>query len=173
MILVVLVMAVAGVGAILAASQPNIVRAIFGLGIALSGIALAFLLLGSPFLAAMEVLIYIGGITVAMAFGVMLSTAGRHERGETGARRILAALVAAAVFVGIGLILKDATFPKAPETEAAAWSIERIGAHLLDQFNVVFELLSVVLLTAIIGAIAIASRADEHRDPTAPEEDAA
>ena len=173
MILGALVMGIAGIGAILAVSQASIVRAIFGLGIALSAIALAFLLLGSPFLAAMEVLIYIGGITVAMAFGVMLSTAGRREHTETGARRILGALVAAAVFVGLGMVLVHTTFGSAPETEPAAWSIERIGTHLLDRFNVVFELLSVVLLTAIIGAISIASRADEHRDPTSPDEEVA
>lgn len=166
-----IVMIITLVGAIWAVSQPSIVRAIFGLGIALGGVALAFLVLGSPFLAAMEVLIYIGGITVAMAFGVMLSSAGRNEPGEGAVRRTLAALVAAAFFVALVVIIRSAEFTEIGVPAPEAWSVEAIGRRLLDEFNVVFELLSVVLLVAIVGAVTIASRRDEHRDPTAPEED--
>ncbi len=172
MIAGVLVMAITAVGAVLAVSQGSIVRAIFGLAVALAGIALAFLLLGSPFLAAMEVLIYIGGITVAMAFGVMLSSAGVDEPSEGGARRVLAALGAAAFFAAVALAIAGAEFPDTPETTAEAWSVATIGRELLDRFNVVFEALSVVLLLAIVGAIVIAARSRADLDPTAPEEDA-
>lgn len=170
MIAALLVMGIAIFGAILAVTQASIVRAIFGLGIALSGVALAFLLLHSPFVAAMEVLIYIGGITVAMAFGVMLSSFGRNEPGEGGWRRVLAALGAAAFFAGVGHVVWHSTIEGNPNPSLEAWSVQTIGRELLDQFNVVFEVLSVVLLLAIAGAISIASRSDEHLDPTAPEE---
>ena len=173
MIAALFVMGIAIVGAVLAVTQASIVRAIFGLGIALGGVALAFLLLGSPFLAAMEVLIYIGGITVAMAFGVMLSSIGRDEPREGARRRALAAIGAAIFFVCVLHAVRTSEFtglpdpdPRAPE----AWSVEAIGFELLDQFNVAFEVLSVVLLLAIVGAISIASRADDHADPTAAEE---
>lgn len=166
-----LVMVLTLVGAIWAVSRPSIVHAIFGLGIALVGVALTFLLLGSPFLAAMEVLIYIGGITVAMAFGVMLSSAGRNEPGESAGRRILAALAATAFFVALVLIIRSTSFKEMAVPSPESWSVQAIGTQLLDHFNVVFEVLSVVLLVAIIGAITIASRRDDQRrDPTAPEE---
>ena len=166
-----IVMVITLVGAIWAVSQPNIVRAIFGLGIALGGVALAFLLLGSPFLAAMEVLIYIGGITVAMAFGVMLSSAGRHEPGEGAGKRTLAALAAGAFFVAVLLVIWSAEFGTIGVPSPEEWEVRAIGRDLLNEYNVVFEVLSVVLLVAIVGAVTIASRRDTQSDPTAQEED--
>ncbi|MCA9294588.1 MAG: NADH-quinone oxidoreductase subunit J [Phycisphaerales bacterium] len=146
-------------GALIAIAQGNIVRAIFGLGVALAGVALAFLALGSPFVAAMEVLIYIGGITVAMVFAVMLSSAGRKEPAAPISRHLMAGLIALAFFVGVAIVITGAEFasPSEPASEAA-WSVAELGRHLLNRFNVVFEALSVVLLLAIIGAIAIARR---------------
>lgn len=151
-------------GATLAAVQGNIVRAIFGLAIALIGVALAFLVLGSPFVAAMQVLIYIGGISVAMVFAVMLSSAGQKEPSTSVARHVTSGLIAALFFTGVAWVIVTTEFGAAPELPAEAWSLEEIGRDLLDRFNVVFELLSVVLLLAIIGAITIASR-----DVLAPE----
>jgi len=157
-------------GAILAVTQRNIVRALFGLGVALGGVALAFLLLNCPFVAAMEVLIYIGGITVALAFGVMLSSTGRIEPPEGAGRRALAAVTAVALFVALAVVIWTADFAQPASTVEPDWSVGYLGRFLLDRFNVVFELLSVVLLVAIIGAIAIAARYDSP-DPTASEED--
>jgi NADH-quinone oxidoreductase subunit J len=146
-------------GAMLAVLQGNIVRAIFGLAVALIGVALAFLALGSPFVAAMEVLIYIGGITVAMVFAVMLSSAGRKEPQAPMVRHLAAGLAALLFFAGVAWVIMGAEFA-APATAppAEAWSVQAIGRNLVDRFNVVFELLSVVLLLAIIGAIRIAKK---------------
>ncbi|MHC4975429.1 MAG: NADH-quinone oxidoreductase subunit J family protein [Planctomycetota bacterium] len=144
-------------GALVAVLEGNIVRAIFGLAVALLGVSFAFLALGSPFVAAMEVLIYIGGITVAMVFAVMLSSAGQKEPQTPVARRMIAALVSVVFFIGLAWVLAGAEFTLAGESvPEEAWSVQEIGRNLVDRFNVVFELLSVVLLLAIIGAIAIA-----------------
>lgn len=161
---------IAVAGAFVSVATRNIVHAVFGLGLCLAGVALAFLVLGSPFVAAMEVLIYIGGITVAMVFAVMLSTVGRSEPKEGQLRRTLAAAGALAVFgVGAGIIMGlDLPEPLASRPEDA-WSVQQIGRDLLDRYNLAFEALSVVLLVAIIGAITIASRDDEHLDPTVDE----
>ena len=132
-------------GALIAVLEGNIVRAIFGLAVALLGVSLAFLALGRPFVAAMEVLIYIGGITVAMVFAVMLSSAGRKEPQTPLARRVIAALVSALFFVGLAWVLTSAEFTVVGEgaVPAEAWSVQEIGRNLVDRFNVVFELLSV------------------------------
>lgn len=146
-------------GALLAVLQGNIVRAIFGLAVALVGVALAFLALGSPFVAAMEVLIYIGGITVAMVFAVMLSSAGRKEPQSPVVRRVAAAFAAVLFFAGVAWVIVGSEFAPLPEpAPAEAWSVREIGRNLIDRFNVVFELLSIVLLLAIIGAIRIAKQ---------------
>ena len=165
-----LVMVLTIAGAIIGVGARRIVHAIFGLGISLAGVALAFGLLRSPFVAAMEVLIYIGGITVAMVFAVMLSSGGRNEPGEGTLRRALAALAALLFLVSVGLVISGTDFGPTPETADHAWSVQQIGRDLLNRFNVVFELLSVVLLLAIVGAITIASHGDESLDPAAAEE---
>ncbi len=164
-----LIMALTISGALLAVAQGNIVRAIFGFAITLAGVALAFLALGSPFVAAMEVLIYIGGITVAMVFAVMLSSAGQKEPTGSFGRHAMAAFVALIFYGGVAYVIVSADFGVKPELDATAWSVQEIGRNLLDRFNVVFELLSVVLLVAIIGAITIAGRSDDA-DPPAEED---
>jgi NADH-quinone oxidoreductase subunit J len=174
-----LVILISVVGAIIAVSVRNIVHAIFGLAVALGGIALAFLLLGSPFVAAMEVLIYIGGITIAMIFAVMLSPTGKREPGEGNRRRVLAAAASLLVFIAIASVVVGADFgastapDRSPEASAAAWSVQAIGRALVDDFNVAFELLSVVLLVAIVGAVSIAGRRDDGQDLAIDEEHAA
>ncbi len=159
-----LVMIVAIAAAIFAATTRNIVHAIFALAISLGAIALAFLILKSPFVAAMEVLIYIGGISVAMVFAVMLSSVGKSAPSEGMTRRLGAGFAAIAFFAGVAAVLIGADLDglPVPETSAEAWSVQQIGRDLLDRFNVVFELLSVVLLLAILGAVTIASRNDGH-----------
>ncbi|MHC5004057.1 MAG: NADH-quinone oxidoreductase subunit J family protein [Planctomycetota bacterium] len=168
------VMLITVAGAVLAVSTRNIVYAVFGLGVALGGVALAFLLLGSPFLAAMEVLIYIGGITVAMIFAVMLSPLGKQEPREGGRRRVLAGLVSALLLVAMAWAVVASDFAAAPDRtlaeSEAGWSVQAIGRALINDFNVAFEALSVVLLVAIVGAITIAARRDEGQDPAIEED---
>lgn len=166
-----LIVAITIAGALLAVAQGNIVRAIFGFAISLVGVALAFLALGSPFVAAMEVLIYIGGITVAMVFAVMLSSAGQKEPTGSFGRHAMAVFVALMFFAGGAYVIVSTEFGVKPELDATAWSVQEIGRNLLDRFNVVFELLSVVLLVAIIGAITIAGRSNDQ-DPAAEEDTA-
>ena len=168
MILTGLAMASTIAGAILAVSRRNVVHAVFGLAIALVGVALAFLALGSPFVAAMQVLIYIGGITVAMIFAVMLSGTGQREEPEGIGRRLFAGITAVLFFVALAPVLINTDFGAAPVVAEEAWSLRTIGFNLLDRFNVVFELLSAALLLAIVGAIAIARHEPgSSDDPTA------
>ena len=167
-------------GAILAVAQQSIVRAIFGFALALIGVALAFFALAAPFVAAMQILIYIGGITIAMVFAVMLSSAGRLEGHKAGnwsvKRHVIAGLVALVFFVGIAAVITQADFGAASRPEVAPlesvqlWSVEALGHNLINRFNVAFELLSIVLLVAIIGAITIAAGHAEDTDPTPEKE---
>lgn len=143
------------IGAILAVTLRNILHSIFGLAIALFGLAALFLYLGSPFVAAMQVLIYVGGISVAMVFAVMFSY--RLDLTPESPRRRIFALVSCLVYFGaLALVLRGATFGQAgPDRD---WSVEAMGRALLNHYNVVFEALSVVLLLAIAGAIVIARK---------------
>lgn len=153
-----LFMAIALAGALLAVGLKNVLHAVFGLAVSLLGIAGLFLVLGSPFVAAMEVLIYVGGISIAMIFVVMLSAVVGMKVGETGGRRLLAAAAAALFFASVAVVVSGTEFATAGERSADAWSVKALGVNLLDRYNVVFEALSLILLLAIIGAVAIARR---------------
>lgn len=153
-----LLMALTLAGALLAVTLRNILHAIFGFAIALLGLAGLFVILQSPFVAIMEVLIYVGGITVAMIFAVMFSTVASSRLVESPRRRVLAALAALAVFGTVGTLLVATDFGPPAATEAAAWSVQALGTNLLDRFNLIFEALSVILLMAIMGAILIARK---------------
>jgi NADH-quinone oxidoreductase subunit J len=154
-----ILMALCIAGAFIAVTVKNVLHAVFGLAIALLAVGGLFLYLGSPFVAAMEVLIYVGGISVAMVFAVMLSQAiSSPDDGEGWVRRVLGGIPAVAFLCMIVPIIIGFEAEPAVEMPAAAWSVEAIGLALLTRYSLVFELLSVVLLLAILGAIAIAQR---------------
>lgn len=142
-------------GAFLAVTRANILHAVFGLAICLVGVAGAFLALGSPFVAIMEVLIYVGGIAVTMIFAVMLSSVNSPMERKGAARKLLGALAAGLFFLAGTLIILDADLTSGAQLPPEAWSLKAIGANLLERFNLAFEVLSLVLLLAIVGAIVI------------------
>ena len=135
----------------------NILHTIFGLATALLGLAGLFVLLGSPFVGAMEVLIYFGGISVAMIFAVMLSTVVGSCNLVPMSRRLSGFAVVIVFFAGMASVISSATFTTV-ETAPEAWDVQRIGEALLNEYNMAFESLSLVLLMAIIGAIIISSK---------------
>ena len=120
-----LLMALCIAGAFIAVSAKNVLHAVFGLAIALLAVGGMFLYLGSPFVATMEVLIYVGGISVAMVFAVMLSQAiSSVDEGEGWVRRVLGLIPAVAFLAMIVPILTSHEAAPAPELFAAAWSVE-------------------------------------------------
>ncbi len=143
----------------LAVSLSNILHAVFGLAISLIGVAGIFFCLGSPFVAAMEVLVYVGGISVAMVFAVMLSysiSAGKMV--ESKERRLIGGLTALLFLISMVVVVQGADFAGSPApADAEGWSVAGIGRDLLTHYNLVFEALSLVLLLAIVGAIAIST----------------
>jgi NADH-quinone oxidoreductase subunit J len=150
------VLAVAG--AVAVATVRHVLQSIIALGVCLFGLAGIFLYLGSPFVAAMQVLIYIGGISVAMVFAMMLSVSMARKVPLDGKKLLLAGVVALLFFVGVAPVIANASFPEAAALPADAWSVEKIGKAFVGPFNVVFEMLSLVLLVAIIGAILVAKK---------------
>ena len=161
-----LTMAVVVAGAFLAVALRNILHAIFGLALSLVGVAGLFLLLGSPFVATMEVLIYVGGISVAMVFAVMLSTTinpGGSAGGEEAGRSWFVGVVPTLAFMAVtGWVVTRSDMGLRTDVDASTWLADagaaEMGRTLLVRYNLVFEVLSVVLLLAIVGAVCIARR---------------
>jgi NADH:ubiquinone oxidoreductase subunit 6 (subunit J) len=135
---------------------------IIGLGLTLFGIAGVFLYLGSPFVAAMQILIYIGGISVAMVFALMLSVS--LSRPVIHSWKKVAATVAVGVsFFAVMAAMILTTDFHLRETPApdADWALPRVGHEFLTTYNLAFEGLSLALLMAIVAAILVAHRVDK------------
>lgn len=140
-------------GAAIAVFPRNILYNVLGLAFALAGVAGLYLYLGSFFIAMMQLLIYVGAITIAIVFAIMLSRPLHLEVPKRSVPKVAMAAVASAFFLAatIGVILKTKWVPAAERS--ADWSVATIGHLLLTRYDLVFEVISLVLLVAIIGAI--------------------
>ncbi|SMC25248.1 NADH dehydrogenase subunit J [Desulfacinum hydrothermale DSM 13146] len=140
-------------GAVLAVFPRKIVYNVLGLIVCLSGVAGLFLYLGSFFLALMQLLIYVGAICVAIVFAIMLSPPLHLEVPKRRMGKVVLSAGASGVFfVAIAAVIWKTVWHPAAE-RGADWSIVTIGHLLLTRYDLVFELISLVLLVAIIGAI--------------------
>jgi NAD(P)H-quinone oxidoreductase subunit 6 len=139
---------------------PNIVYSAFLLGGVFLSVAGLYLMLNASFVAAAQVLVYVGAVNVLILFAIMLVNKREDLSAIPGLalRRVLSGLVCGGLFV---LLLRVAlTTPWAlpgplPVGEEATI---RIGEHLFSDYLLPFELASVLLLMAMIGAIVLARR---------------
>jgi len=147
------------VGALIAVITPRIIRCVCGLAICSLGLAGLYYFLQSPFLALMEILIYVGAVCVTLVFAVMLAETGEpildDDRRATLLWGGVALVVSAAIFWGLRSlgVHQDWSAPVAHLTDG---SISAIGKSLLTTYSLAFELISLALLIAIVGALAIA-----------------
>jgi NADH:ubiquinone oxidoreductase subunit 6 (subunit J) len=144
-------------GALIAVLSTRLIRSVCGLAICCLGLAGMYYFLHSPFLALMEILIYIGAVCVTIVFAVML--AEPDEAAEGRRHGILwgtvAIGVASAIFWGLWQLGTRVTWA-APPVRANLGSVEDIGKSLLSTYSLAFEMISLALLVAILGALAIA-----------------
>jgi len=154
-------------GAVLAISLRKVFHNLLGFGLAMIGAAGVTLMLGSEFVALMQLLIFLGGIAIAMVFAVMMST----PREQSEEPRTLKAVIPA-LLIGIGFtaltcwMMLSTSFPRAAAYAPEAWSVKRLGLLLLTDFELPFEAISILLLAAIIGSVLVARRTREP-DPAA------
>ena len=146
-------------GALIAVFPRNIVYNILGLVLCLTGVAGIFLYLGSPFVALMELLIYVGAICISIIFAIMLSRPLHLSLPKRRLPKVGSALgVASAVFIMLGAIIFRTDWQPAT-ARSTDWSVATLGKYLLTRYDLVFEVISLVLLVAILGAILISGYA--------------
>ena len=144
-------------GSVLAVGAKSLVRAMMGLIATLLGVAGMYMLLNSPFMALMQILIYVGAISVLIFFAIMLTRAdaGGEEAESAPLRQNLLSLLAVLSVGGVlgWLVL---TRPLATTGVPVEVSIEKLGLGLLEPYGLAFELISVVLLVSMAGAVLLA-----------------
>jgi NAD(P)H-quinone oxidoreductase subunit 6 len=145
-------------GAAGVAFSRNILHAAFLLLASLAGTAGLYFLVGADFLGVAQILIYVGGISVLLLFAVLLTNRIGDVK-VTNRALGYGAAVPIALLVGVLLVAAIAIAPW-PRTEAfAAPTTARLGDAFLREYLLPFELVSLVLLMALVGAMVIARRA--------------
>jgi len=140
------------------ALAPNILYSAFSLLGTLAGIAGLYLYLGADFVGIVQLLIYVGGILVLILFAVLLT----NKIGEVKLSNLSAGLMlgAPAAIALLALLAKVSVQTPWPLTESApAPTTARLGDAFLKEALLPFELASLVLLMALVGAMVIARRA--------------
>jgi NADH:ubiquinone oxidoreductase subunit 6 (subunit J) len=138
----------------------NIIHSAVAMMICFGSLAGMYLLLGAGIVAAAQVLIYLGAISVLILFAIMLTQAGDANLPAPFHRQVwLAAFVSLVV---IGLVVWAATITDwGAGVEATAIDLQAIAVSLFTAYALPFEIVSLLLLAAIIGAIFLARRPEE------------
>jgi NADH-quinone oxidoreductase subunit J len=134
----------------------NIIHAAVFLGASFTGVAGLYLLLDAPFIAGAQVLIYVGAITVLILFALMMTsqTVMRESRAERP-WKFLSFVVSAALFAFVLMpTIRQAAWAVGPE--GSSDTLAALGSGLLGTYLVAFEVASVLLLVALVGAIVLA-----------------
>ena len=138
----------------------NVVHAALALLVSLIAVAGIYLVLFAEFLALVQVLIYGGAIIIVMMFAIMLTRNTDYPKISDNKQWPLAALAALAF---LGVLVPSFIINRVEDTKSHNASFEGIGESLFTTWAVPFEIASLVLLVALIGAIIIA-RSDEEEN---------
>lgn len=160
-VIFILVSAITLGAALMVVTTRNMVRAALWLVLALFGVAILFVLLEAGFFAVAQVIIYIGAIAILMIFAIMLTRRIAHDPGpQINSTWPIGAVIAFAVFGLVVLFVQSwektvSTPPALPEGYAP---LNELGVALVsaNQYLIPFEVASILLLAALIGAIIIA-----------------
>jgi NADH:ubiquinone oxidoreductase subunit 6 (subunit J) len=143
-------------GAAMAVLSGSIVYALIGLVTAMFGIAGLYVFLNSPFLAMMQILIYVGAVSVLIAFAIMLiGPLYRKPKEWTTVGKFVAALGVAVVSLVMFFRFVMETFPRTGNPPFQITTKE-IGRLFFNNLVLPFELISLLVVVAILGAIMLA-----------------
>ena len=156
--------AVMAVSAIRVVTARNVIHAALYLVATLLGAGVLYVLLLAEFVAWVQVLVYVGAIVILMLFGLMLTRAPIGKGNFDNDQRLFAALCAGALFGVMSWILVDAF--EGREIDLAVnrpATTTNIGEIIFSSYVLPFEVVSILLLAALVGSVVIARRDEEPR----------
>ncbi len=148
-------------GAVFFLNAVRVMHMAISLAFTFFSLAGIYLLLQAEFLAVVQVLVYAGAVSILMIFGIMLTKPEEGEASSAFKRHQWLSFVAIAGFfiVLMSIIYQSPMFP--PAAKAPDQSIQALGISLFRQYAIPFELASILLLVALIGAIILARKEQE------------
>ena len=144
--------------ALMVVLSKNLVYAAIALLVTLLGVAAMYVFLWADFMAGTQVMIYIGGILILLLFGIMLTHKITSARiSHTNVQRGVGALIVVVIFAGLAWMVNITPWLTIP-TQEPQQTVFDIGTLLMTDFLLPFEVASVLLLGALIGAAVLARK---------------
>ncbi len=143
---------------VMVVSLKNIFHCALFLVLSLFGVAGIYVLLSAEFLAAVQVLIYVGAITILMIFAIMLTAKLYSAKIRQSNEQVIPGIIIVAALLVATIVTLSRTAWKLSDAAPQVESTVGIGRMLLTKYVLPFEVVSVVLLSALIGAIVIARK---------------
>ncbi|PZD97799.1 NADH-quinone oxidoreductase subunit J [Paenibacillus sambharensis] len=146
-------------GAVLMLTLTKVVHMVLSLAAVFIGLAGMYVVLEAEFVAFVQVLIYAGAVSILMVFGIMM-TKHQEDQGRPAGRmpEVLGLLAAVSLLGILFYAIRSTAFPAAAQVEQAEDNTLEIGKLLFTQHVIPFELVSVLLTVAFIGAIMLARK---------------
>ncbi len=145
------------VGAVWVVTLRNLFRAALSLGLVLLGVAGLFILLEAEFIAFVQILVYVGAILTLIVFAIMLTARLQVDATRPASRQ---RVPAAAASLGIFTVLVSVTAPlvRPRPTTGEPVTLAALGQQLVTTLVLPFEVISLIFVAALVGAVAIAAR---------------
>ena len=154
--------AIGSLGAFRLVTSQNVVHAALYLVVTLAMVGGTYLLVAAEFLAWVQVLIYVGAIVVLLLFSLMLTKAPIGRDTLDNQQRVAAAFVGLGVLAGLAFLIQD-QFGGKPPVPLHHTTTAQVGISIFRGFVLPFEVVSVLLLAALVGAVVIARKDDVSR----------
>ncbi len=165
LVIFLVIAAISVISAFLVVTQRNVIYSALFLILTLCGVAILFVLLSAPFLAAIQIIVYAGAVMVLFLFVIMLLNLKKDEFGRDRKRiqNSLGVLFSILLLVEIAIAVKLGTSKGLVSSAMPAWDKEfggpqQLGELLFTKYLLPFELTSVLLLVAVVGVVLLAKR---------------
>ncbi len=155
--------ALTGLSVLFIVLTKNILYAAFALILTFIGIAGLFVFLGAEFIAITQILVYVGGVLVLLVFGIMLTQQLKGEKIKSDKYQLFFGVITAiAMFALLFQSIQSGAFNNLPWVDqeySQQVELKSFGFSLMTDYVLAFEVIGVLLLVALIGAVRIAGNA--------------
>jgi NADH-quinone oxidoreductase subunit J len=150
-------------GAIGVVSSRSLFHAALFLILSFFGVAGYYVLLSAGFLAVVQLMVYIGAIAILILFAIMFSRRPMAKESQANRQWWLSLPVAAVLFVALVVVVGSVDWPLS-QTEPTGDTVQQLGVAFLSSYLIPFEVVSVLLSVALVGAIILAREKTEAEE---------
>ncbi len=144
-------------GAVFMINFTRVIHMALALAFTFLSIAGIYLQLHAEFLAVIQILIYAGAISILMLFGIMLTKNHEEVKSSIAPWHAVLSFAGVAAFLGVLMWIIYRT-PVISEPSDGKWTILQLGERVFTEYVIPFELVSILLLVALVGAVVLAKK---------------